>query len=446
MYFDLSSRLRQSRGSAFFQVLEQFKRSVQSVGADLPVWIVTNLAVRNALPLEPSLFDLVIIDEASQCDIPSALPLLFRARRALIIGDPQQLQHISTLSQSEEQTLAVRHKVDRFVPKWSYNQRSLYDLAEGAIFDRGEQPFFLAEHYRSHPEIIEFSNRRFYQGQLIPRTSLGSLSERIGNEHLGLFWHDVRGSVPSSSRSAVNDIEVTAVLDLLEEWAQSGFLMRDTVDFGIVTPFRLQTERLEEAVRGRPWWQQVRGRLTVGTAHRFQGDERDVMIFSPVVSNGMLPRLVRWVSETDQLLNVAITRARGALHVVGDIQACLTAGGSLGDFAASVQTSSGSRHVVPVFGSPAEARMAELLAEVGLWFTPQLPIGGYFLDFLVVTPLGTRYALEVDGRGHLNDEQARRDRIKDAAVLAAGYRVFRLDARRIFNNEDGVRELLRRLV
>ena len=90
--------------------------------------------------------------------------------------------------------------------------------------------------------------------------------------------------------------------------------------------------------------------------------------------------------------------------------------------------------------------MAELLEEIGLWFTPQLSIGYHRLDFLVVTPLGTRYAVEVDGRGHLEDEEARRDLIKDAAILAAGYRVLRVDARRIFNNEDGGRALLRRLV
>ena len=315
-YFDLSSRLRRSRGSTFFQVLEQFKGTVQSVGTDLPVWIVTNLSVRNALPLEPALFDLVIIDEASQCDIPSALPLLFRARRALIIGDSRQLRHISTLSPSEEEELANKQAVGNFLATWSYNQRSLYALAEGAILERGGEPSFLAEHYRSHPEIIEFSNHRFYQGQLILRTALGALREQLGDEPLGLFWHDVQGAVPQSSRSAFNDIEIRAVLDLLNAWARTGLLLNEGIDFGIVTPFRLQMERLEDALRAQPWWEQTTGRVTVGTAHRFQGDERDIMIFSPVVADGMLPRLVRWVADTDQLLNVAITRARGALHVV----------------------------------------------------------------------------------------------------------------------------------
>jgi len=445
-YFDLSTRLRQARGSAFFQVLEQFKGVVQSLGGDLPVWVVTNLSVRNALPLEPALFDLVIVDEASQCDIPSALPLLFRARRALIIGDPRQLRHISTLSPSEEESLAAQHGVGDLVETWSYNQRSLYALAEGNLIQRGGRPLFLAEHYRSHPEIIEFSNRAFYQGQLILRTPLEKLRARLEGERLGVFWHDVSGTVPRSSRSAVNEIELRAVVDLLDGWARTGFLLRDGLGFGIVTPFRLQMERLEEAIRERPWWDRVKGRLTVGTAHRFQGDERDVMVFSPVVAGGMLPRLSRWVAETDQLLNVAITRARGALHVVGDRGACQAAGGFLGEFAASVGVGVPPLDVPSVFESPAEARMAELLTEAALWYAPQQQLGRYRLDFLIVAPCGGRYNVEVDGRQHLTDDGVRNDEIRDASVIAAGIRVLRVSARRVFTQEESVRIMLQRLV
>lgn len=445
-YFELSARSRQTRGRAFVQVLEQLEGVIQSLGRDLPVWIVTNLSVRNAVPLQPALFDLVIVDEASQCDIPSALPLLFRARRALIIGDPRQLRHISTLSPSEEARLAAEHDIGHLLEAWSYNRRSLYALAEGSLIERGGRPLFLAEHYRSHPEIIEFSNRTFYQGQLILRTSLGNLSDKLQGERLGVFWHDVPGAVARSSRSAFNEIELRAVVDLLDEWARRGVLLREGLRFGIVTPFRLQMERLEEAVRRRPWWDRVHGRLTVGTAHRFQGDECDVMIFSPVVAKGILPRLSRWVAETDQLLNVAITRARGALHVVGDRRACQAAGGFLGEFAASVGADASTSCAATAFESPAEARMAELLTEAGLWYAPQQPFGRYRLDFLVVGPCGGRYNIEVDGRQHLTDDAIRNDEIRDATVAGAGIRVLRVSARQVFSQEDSVRVMLQRLV
>jgi superfamily I DNA and/or RNA helicase len=228
--------------------------------------------------------------------------------------------------------------VAHLLPEWSYNECSVYALAESRVIEQNGEPLFLAEHYRSHPDIIEFPNHAFYHRRLIVRTALDKMRERLEGEPLGLYWHDVRGSVSRSRWSAINELEVRAVLDLLDEWSNSGFLLRDRVDFGIVTPFRLQMERLEESVRTRPWWDQVKGRLTVGTAHLFQGDERDVMIFSPVVAEGMPPRLVRWVADADRLLNVALTRARAALHVVGDHSACLGAGGFLGDFAATVNS------------------------------------------------------------------------------------------------------------
>ena len=78
-------------------------------------------------------FAYVIIDEASQCDIASIIPLLFRAKRAVIIGDPKQLQHISQLSSKQDLALLNKYHID---PMWSYSANSLYALAAGKV----EQP------------------------------------------------------------------------------------------------------------------------------------------------------------------------------------------------------------------------------------------------------------------------------------------------------------------
>ena len=74
-------------------------RALQSKVTSLfSCWAVTSLSARGRIPLEPGYFDLVVIDEASQCDIASALPLLYRAKRSVVIGDPMQLRHISKLT------------------------------------------------------------------------------------------------------------------------------------------------------------------------------------------------------------------------------------------------------------------------------------------------------------------------------------------------------------
>ena len=362
---------------------------------------------------------------------------------ALIIGDPHQLCHISTVSEAEEESLAREHGVAGLMATWSYNKRSLYSLASEASEKQGEKTVFLAEHYRSHPDIIEFSNSRFYQGELILRTSLGRLGERLGDECPGLFWHNKIGAVPPSSRSAVNEIEVNEVVSLLNQWAQTGLLFREELNFGVVTPFRLQMDRVERVVRGQSWWEQVKGRVTVGTAHRFQGDERDIMIFSPVVSQGMREYLAEWVAGTDQLLNVAITRARGALHVVGDREACIRAGGSLGELARAC--GNGQRQRIMNLKS-ASARMAELLTELGLWFATEWECGNYRLDFLVVSPFGIRYDIEVDDRGHRTEEQIKADEVRDANMEAKKIKVLRIESIDIFRHPEIVREVLRRLM
>ena len=425
--------------------MEQWASQVRALGQDLPVWIVTNLSARRALPLRPGLFDLLIIDEASQCDIPSALPLLFRARRALIIGDPHQLRHISTLRTSDEERLAAQHGLADEVPRWSYNQRSLYNLAEQVAAEGGQPVGFLAEHYRSHPDIVEFSNRTFYNGRLVLRTGIEALRGRFGDQPLGVFWHDTAGRVPPSSRSAWNREEAEAAVGLLDQWHEAGLLQDSCMTVGVVTPFRLQMDRIRERLERRPWHALVAGKVAVGTAHRFQGDECDLMIFSPVVSGGMLPRLVRWVADTDQLLNVAITRARGALHVVGDMRACLEAGGRLAEFAAWVQAGLAAGAAGGETESPAEQAVADMLCELGLWHKSQYPLDSYRLDFLVVSPAGTRYDVEVDGRGHLTDEAVRSDAIRDGFVTRQGIKVLRVDARSVFRKPEQVKTILSRL-
>ena len=248
-YFDLVNR---AANAATPTLLSEWASQISITGTDLPVWIVTSLAARRALPLTPGMFDLVIIDEASQCDIPSAIPLLYRARKALIIGDPHQLQHISTLRAADENDLADTFHLENEISTWSYNSRSLYNLAEEVNTLAGRRIGFLAEHYRSHPDIVEYSNKAFYQGRLVLRTRVKALKDRLAGEPLGVIWHDTPGNVPSSSHSAYNDIEAKAVLSLLEKWYASGFLKRKDLSFGIVTPFRLQVEKCKELLSRAP--------------------------------------------------------------------------------------------------------------------------------------------------------------------------------------------------
>ena len=132
----------------------------------LPIWLTNLSDVHRTLPHQRELFDVAVIDEASQCDLASSLPLLQRARRAVIVGDPKQLRHLSFVSRSRQEELARRYGLGKGeAAELNYRDRSLLDLAIERI-DSAGAIHLLNEHFRSQPEIIHFSNSRFYSGKL----------------------------------------------------------------------------------------------------------------------------------------------------------------------------------------------------------------------------------------------------------------------------------------
>lgn len=235
-FFDLADRIRSTPGrEAWHNIRREWEETARELFRDLPVWVVTNLSANRSLPLVAGLFDLVVIDEASQCDVASALPLLYRARRAVVIGDPHQLRHIGTLNRKDEEAAAERHDCTDLVSDWSYINRSVFDVAELALARGDQRAIFLSEHYRSHPEIIEFSNREFYERQLVLRSELPLLLAKAGELPVGVYWHNVEGQAPYSGHSAHNPSEVRAVLAVLRGWLEAG-LASCSSSVGIVTP------------------------------------------------------------------------------------------------------------------------------------------------------------------------------------------------------------------
>ncbi|MEE8390554.1 MAG: AAA domain-containing protein, partial [Anaerolineae bacterium] len=108
-----------------------------------PIWLTPNLLTQD-IPLKAGLFDCVVIDEASQCDIPSALPLLFRARRIVVIGDERQPSHVATLPDSVNQQLSERHAIG-IGTNYDYKLYSLFNLAANSVAG-GPGQILLDEH------------------------------------------------------------------------------------------------------------------------------------------------------------------------------------------------------------------------------------------------------------------------------------------------------------
>ena len=120
-------------------------------------------------PPQPGLFDVVVIDEASQCDPALACVALMRAQRAVVVGDPHQLRHVCFLSHAREQAAFTQYELPAELRERFRYRRSLFDIAADAVDQ--QNLFFLREHFRSHPQIIGFSNHHFYDDALHLMTS-----------------------------------------------------------------------------------------------------------------------------------------------------------------------------------------------------------------------------------------------------------------------------------
>ncbi|MFE3861740.1 AAA domain-containing protein [Streptomyces goshikiensis] len=290
-----------------------FQKSQRNLMAHLKGWAISTHSVRQ-LELAPKLFDLVVIDEASQCSIPAVLPLLFRAKRALIIGDPMQLGHIPGITAEQERQARVRTGLSAAQledHRLAYHVYASYHAAA----QHGEAALLLDEHYRCHPAIADIVNGYCYAGQLQVLTDVRRqvpAADPFGTADPVpvLGWVDVahgESARGSGDRSWRNAAEAQAVRGTVDE-----LLLRlpEDATVGVVTPFRAQKEAL-----ARFWADDERVR--VGTVHAFQGGQRDVMVLSPVATGNTPPRTTHWVASQVNLWNVAVTRAKSQLITVG---------------------------------------------------------------------------------------------------------------------------------
>jgi very-short-patch-repair endonuclease len=426
------------------RVFRRYYSLFPKVAKILPCWAVTSLSARGRLPFDAGIFHLVVIDEASQCDIASALPLLYRARRAVIIGDPLQLKHVSTVAPQQDRLMLAAHGLAEGHAAWAYSVNSLFDLARS--WCRYEDIVNLRDHHRSHRDIIAFSNQHFYRGALRIATDHERLKRpRTEGEPLGpaVRWRDVKGKViRPPGGGALNTPEAEAIVEevrkLVLDRGYNGAI-------GVVTPFRAQANRIRTLVhQDRELSHRLAAlQFVVDTVHGFQGDERDVIFFSPVVSLGVNDGTLRFLKNHGNLFNVAVTRARSELVVVGDRQAALDSGvsylASFADYARSlapVETRSPTpRESGPEYPpvehpeqvSEWERTLYRAMHAAGLAPVPQYEEAPYTLDFALFH--GERKLdIEVDGENYHRNwdgELCRRDQIRSRRLADVGWDILR---------------------
>ena len=387
-----------------------------------PLWLASILGTPRRIPLDDGLFDLVIFDEASQCDIATAIPLFARAKRAVVVGDDRQLSFIAQLGQDQDRNLMQAQglpvsKMGRF----AQSRRSLFDFASRVA---GAERITLRHQYRSAGPIVDYISENFYGGQLQTSHDPRGLVVPKGAK-AGLAWEHVPApAVPQAAN--VNPAEVKAIVKHLRK-----LLMDDEYEgtIGVITPFRAQVSALENAIEAaidEP--KRIACELKVGTVDGFQGQERDLILFSPCVGPRSPQSGMTFFQRDTRRLNVAISRARAVAMVFGDLDFARSGQSKPLRRLAAMATEPRARAGEGVFDSDWERKVYHALKARGLDPHPQHEIAGRRLDFALFGANEVKLDLEVDGRKWHESPDGRRktsDLWRDHQLKSLGWSVRR---------------------
>ena len=406
-------------------------------------------------PAELEMFDVVIVDEASQARLDSIF-LLALSKRVVIVGDHKQVSPDGgMLPVAEIEQIVNRHLADD--PRkanWSNPDISLFDECKAAFVNM----VTLTEHRRCVPEIIGFSNQIAY----IPENIRLVPVRQTGSDALPpiktIFVEDgfVRGSTGQQVNQPEAESVAQEVLRMTKDPAYRGLTI------GVVT---LQGSKQQELIRNRlidliPPKEMESRQIRVGMPPDFQGSERNVILLSMVMApNG------RFTSQTREIMvqryNVAASRAKDQLVLVHSLRASDLGNPSdlrrqLIDYCQNVERGlrnpvEGAIGLVPndervdPFESLFEQRVHNRIVERGYkvipLYEPEIDGHAYRIDLVVVGPYG-KYAIECDGDfWHGGPEAFAKDLVRQEILQRCGWKFFRIPESRFYGDPTYMDEL-----
>ena len=415
----------------------------------IPAWVMPLHRVWDTVDPAPGMFDMIVVDEASQCG-PEALPLFYLGRKILIVGDDKQI--------SPDAVGVPRDAVHRLMEEYLYDFqfKSSFDV-ENSLFDHGKLRYgtrriTLREHFRCMPEIIRFSNDLCYSDTpLIPLRQYGAERlEPIRHIYLPNGYREGSGS------RVINRPEAGAITDKIVELCQE-VQYRDKTIGVVVLQEKSQAKLIEEQLLGRLGAEEMeKRRLVCGNPYSFQGDERDIMLLSMVAApNERIGPLT--MSADERRFNVAASRARDQMWLFhsatrDDLSAsCLRRtlleffeksqikpfpGINLEDLERSAHQTNRSIVQAPdPFDSWFEIDVALEIAKKGYYVIPQFEVDGKFID-LVIEGGQVRLAVECDGDQFHGAEQFESDMQRQRILERCGWIFFRIRASAFYANKD----------
>lgn len=284
LYSDETPSLRVSAFNAYLSHSDNLKKFLRIFPC-----IATTCISAQKLGQPEVLFDMVIMDEASQCNTAVSLVPILRGSSLMLVGDPQQLRPVIVMPPEDSELLRQRYHVSK---EYDYIQNSIYKcfLACDSVSDE----VLLRHHYRCDPKIIEFNNKKYYNNRLMIATE--------STQPQPLVYIDVSEDTSTQRNTAPMEVE------LIHEY----LTQHPDTSVGIITPFTNQRELIQQMLA-----EHHHTNANCGTVHAFQGDEKDVILFSLALTNQTPAATYAWLKNNKELINVATSRARQQLIVIG---------------------------------------------------------------------------------------------------------------------------------
>lgn len=254
-------------------------------------------------------YDNLIVDEASMLSFPQLMALASKiSKRIILVGDFQQLSPIALTDNK-----LLNHSIFKYC---------------GIDIDHINHPalHLLLNQRRSNQQIVALYNSTFYKDKLVPTVTPNTVIIDNSPEASKIVAYiPVEQSVVHFTRGGTrqNDTSAECIIQLLDQLRDSNI---PKTSIGIITPYVGQSNKLFAMIKERRYPEDFSKQITVGTVHTFQGAECDIIIFDIVDSNKTEKQRIAHIgkiyegADGEQLLNVALSRARQKLYIVGDIE------------------------------------------------------------------------------------------------------------------------------
>ena len=435
------------------------RQHMEECRSAIPAWIMPLYRVAETIRPGKDVFDVIIIDEASQSGA-EALLLPYLAKQVVVVGDDKQISPESVgINREDVGQLRRRHIADLPHSDRYGVDDSFFDLAD--IIYPGR--IRLREHFRCLPEIIQFSNDLCYQSPpLIPLKQYGTfkLAPVVGTHYIR------EGYVRGTGSKVDNEPEAKAIADRLEQCCKNAAY--DGKSFGVISllgPYQARLiERLLLDCLGPE--EMERRQIVCGDAYAFQGDERDVMFLSMVSAPTEGRRIGVLTKDSDQRrFNVAASRAREQMILFHSatlndlspmclryrlLKYCLNpkvtqplVGGIHVDELRQIATKADRDRTLPPspFESWFQVDVFLRIAERDYRVIPEYEVGGYRID-LVVEGMERRLAVECDGDQWHGPDRYNQDMSRQRMLERCGWRFWRVRGSAFAVDPDGAMESL----